>query len=290
VNVTASDGRILHVYQGGDPNGFPVLVHHGTPDNGALFAPHIEDARAQRIRLIGYDRPGYGGSTSSPGRRIGDVAHDVEAILDTLEIERCASWGVSGGGPYVLACAALLPNRIAVAASLAAVAPFDAVGFDWTAGMGESNIVETDATLAGRDELEPLLQTEAAKMRIANAEQVRELLASLLSPVDAAVLTGDLAEYFVESSREALAPGIEGWLEDDLAFVEPWGFDPADIRVPLLLWHGEHDLFVPPTHGRWLAARVPGAEARLSDEDGHLTLFVRRIPQVHAWLLEQADA
>jgi pimeloyl-ACP methyl ester carboxylesterase len=206
----------------------------------------------------------------------------------TPEIDRCGSWGISGGGPHVLACAALLPDRVAAAASLAAVAPYDVDGLDWTAGMGESNIVETNATLAGRAELEPLLEAEAAEMRVAEAEEVRAIMASLLTPVDAAVLTGELAEFFVTCSRDALAPGIEGWVEDDLAFMEPWGFDPADIQVPLLIWHGEHDLFVPPTHGRWLAARVPAAEARISDEDGHLTLATRRVPDVHEWLVARS--
>ncbi|HVA29973.1 MAG TPA: alpha/beta hydrolase [Gaiellaceae bacterium] len=290
MNVTTPDGRTLHVHEGGDPNGFPVLMHHGSPSNGSLFPPHVEDARAQGIRLLGYDRPGYGGSSPSPGRSVGDAARDVEAILDALGIERCASWGISGGGPHVLACAALLPDRIAAAASLAAVAPFDADGLDWIDGMGESNIVEFNATLAGRDVLEQLLEREAADLRAADAEHVLAVLGPLLTPVDAAALTGAYAAYIVESSRDALAPGIEGWVDDDLAFAAPWGFDPVDIGVPLLLWHGDHDLFVPPAHGRWLTARIPGVDARLSGEDGHLTLEAHRVPEVHRWLLERAHA
>jgi pimeloyl-ACP methyl ester carboxylesterase len=290
MNVTTPDGRTLHVHEGGDLDGFPVLMHHGSPSDGSLYAPHVVDARAQGIRLLGYDRPGYGGSSPAPGRNVAAAVRDVETILDALDIERCASWGISGGGPHVLACAALLPDRIAAAASLAAVAPYDADGLDWTEGMGEGNVAEFDATLAGREALVPFLEAEAAAMRGADAVEMQAVLASLLTPVDAAALTGELAEYFVSSTATALAPGIEGWLEDDFAFLAPWGFDPADVRAPLLLWHGAHDRFVPLAHGRWLADRIPGADVRLSDEDGHLTLEVRRIPEVHRWLLDRAGA
>lgn len=288
MNVATPDGRTLHVHDGGDPDGFPVLMHHGSPSDGSLYAPHVDDARAQGIRLLGYDRPGYGGSSPAPGRNIAAAVRDVETILDALDIERCASWGISGGGPHVLACAALLPERVVAAASLAAVAPYGVDGLDWTAGMGESNLAEFDATLAGRDALAALLEEEAASMRAANAEEMRAVLGSLLTPVDAAALTGEFAEHFVASTASALAPGIDGWLEDDVAFLEPWGFDPADIRVPLLLWHGTHDRFVPLAHARWLAGQIPGAEVRLSGEDGHLTLVTLRIPEVHRWLRDRA--
>jgi pimeloyl-ACP methyl ester carboxylesterase len=286
-DVPNQDGRTLRVHEGGDPSGRPVIVHHGTPASGGLFAPHVADAGRRGIRLIGYDRPGYGGSTPHPDRTIGDAARDVEAIADALDLERVAVWGVSGGGPHALACAALLGERIAAAASLAGVAPIDAEGLDWTAGMGESNLAEFAATRAGRDALARHLEGELAGVGEVDAASLVELLSSLLSPPDRAALTGELAEYMLASTREALTAGLDGWIDDDLAFDKPWGFDVEEIDVPVLVWHGAQDLFVPVAHGEWLAARIPGVDARIMDGDGHLTITVERVPAVHEWLVER---
>ena len=144
--VPGPAGRTLGVYEAGDPGGHPVLVHHGTPAHGALFAPWEDDARGKGIRLVGYDRPGYGASSPDPERSVASAAADAAAIADALGIDRFATWGVSGGGPHALACAALLGERVVAVASLAGIAPFDAPGLNWFAGMGESNLVEFGAT------------------------------------------------------------------------------------------------------------------------------------------------
>ncbi|MGI8422025.1 MAG: alpha/beta fold hydrolase [Gaiellaceae bacterium] len=285
--VRRPDGRELAVYEGGDPSGVPVVVHHGTPMSGRLYSRHVEDAVERGIRLIGYDRPGYGGSTPQPGRTVADAAADVEAICDALGLERICSWGISGGGPHVLACAALLPNRVIAAASLASVAPYEAEGLDWLAGMGESNLEEFGATLEGRDALERWLEPEAAELLSATPVELAEAMRSLLSPVDEAALSGAFAEYMVEAARMGIGERLDGWIDDDLAFAEPWGFDVGSIGIPVLLWQGDEDRFVPPGHGAWLVERIPGVEAHLSADDGHLTLIERRVPDVHAWLLER---
>jgi pimeloyl-ACP methyl ester carboxylesterase len=289
-DVRTNDGRTLRVRTAGEPSGLPVLLHHGTPGNGSHFGPTVDDARAQGIRLIAYDRPGYGDSTAFPGRTVADCAQDVEAIVDALGYERLAVWGISGGGPHALACGALLGERVAAVASLASVAPRDAAGLEWTAGMGADNIAEFEATRRGREALEPYLDSQRSQILAGDAEQLREVLQTLLTPVDAAALTGEFAEFLDASAREGLRDGVEGWLEDDLAFFENWAFDVGEVRVPVLLWHGEHDLFVPIAHGRWLAERLPNVDARLSDEDGHLTLGTRRLPEVHAWLAARLQA
>ena len=121
--VRAPDGRTLAIEEAGDPGGRPVLVHNGTPNSRHLYGPAAADAAARGLRLIGYDRPGYGGSTPQPGRTVADCAADVRAICAGLGIDRLAMWGVSGGGPHVLACAALLPDLVTAAASLASLAP-----------------------------------------------------------------------------------------------------------------------------------------------------------------------
>jgi pimeloyl-ACP methyl ester carboxylesterase len=285
-DVTTSDGRTLRVHEGGDPGGLPVLVHHGTPMTGELFAPHAEDAERRGIRLIGYDRPGYGGSTTHEDRSVADAAADVSAIADALGLDRIAVWGISGGGPHALACAALLSDRVVAAASLASVAPADADGLDWSGGMGEANLEEFGATRRGRAALEAYLRGEAAGLLASDAEQLVAALETLLTPVDAAVLSGELAAYLSGCMKDAVR-GIDGWRDDDLAFVRPWGFAVEDIRLPVLLWQGEQDRFVPPAHGEWLASRIPGVDARISADDGHLTLPARRVPEVHAWLMER---
>src|SRR4051812_47682717 len=127
------------MHEAGDPDGLPVVVHHGTPASGLLYDVHVELAREQGIRLIGYDRPGYGPSDRHIGRSVADAASDVSAIADSLGLDRYGSWGISGGGPHVLACAALCDERLVAAASLAAVAPYGAQGLDWLEGVGEEN-------------------------------------------------------------------------------------------------------------------------------------------------------
>jgi pimeloyl-ACP methyl ester carboxylesterase len=281
--VRTPDGRTLAVEIGGDPAGKPVLVHMGTPNSRRLYGPNVADARERGLRLIGYDRPGYGASSPHPGRTVADCAADVRAICATLHIDRLAMWGISGGGPHVLACAALLPGLVAAAASLASLAPYDAEGLDYFAGMGEDNVEDMQLYLKDQDAARAKTESDREKMLSATATDVADSLQSLLTPTDAAVLTGEMAEFLVSSSREGLELSSEGWWEDS-CMLQPWGFSLADISIPVMIMHGRQDRFVPFTHGEWLAKHVPAAEVRLLDDDGHLTLFERRIPEVHAWL------
>jgi pimeloyl-ACP methyl ester carboxylesterase len=286
-DITLADGRTLHVYEAGVGDGQAVIAIYGTPSSGLIYDAHAQDAEARGIRLVTFDRAGYGTSDAKPGRSVGDVAADVAAIADELELEHFAVWGVSGGGPHALACAALLPGRVTAAASLAGVAPYGVDGLDWTAGMGEDNIEEFGASVQGRGPLDTYLRAQAAGLAGATVEDLRVVWASLLTPVDAEIASGPHAVYLMESMRRALALGVDGGLDDDLAFVAPWGFELDEIAVPVLLWQGEQDRFVPFSHGRWLAERIPGVEARLTADDGHLTLMEHRVPDVHAWLLER---
>lgn len=290
LDVALADGRTLHVYDGGDPDGFPLVVHHGTPGSGLLYGPDVEDAKRQGLRLIGYDRAGYGGSSPSPGRTVADVASDIAEVLDQLGIERFASTGGSGGGPHTLALGALLAGRCVAVCSVASPAPWGAEGLDWLEGQGEQNRAEWAAALAGREVLEPHLERDAEELLAASAEQIREVLSTLLSPPDRAVVTGALAEFLHASTAHALSHGIAGWRDDDLAFTRPWGFELGEIEVPVLLWQGVQDLMVPASHGRWLAERIPGVEAHISEEDGHVTIGERRTPEIHAWLLGHAGS
>ena len=278
MNVATPDGRTLRVYDEGDPNGFPVVAHHGTPSNGVLYPPWLTEG----VRLIGYDRAGYGGSARRSGRSVADVAEDIRTTADALGIETFATWGISGGAPHALACAALLPDRVIAAARIAGPAPLGADGLDWFAGQGEGNVVEHNAALAGEETLRPLVEEMYDAMSAGGEASLQAELASLLSGPDVAALTGELAAFLHSSLAGS---GADGWVDDDLAFVSPWGFDVGSIEVPVLIRHGEQDGFVPTSHARWLAGRIPRAEALITAEDGHLTLYGRAIPDVHAWLL-----
>jgi pimeloyl-ACP methyl ester carboxylesterase len=283
--VPGPGNRTLGVHEAGDPAGRPVLVHHGTPAHGALFAPWIEDAHARGIRLIGYDRPGYGVSSPDPDRTVASAAEDVAAIADALGIDRFATWGASGGGPHALATAALLGDRVVAVASVAGVAPFDAPGLNWFAGMGEGNLVEFGAALQGRGTVERFARAQAESMLGGPGAEQADELASLVSGPDAAALAEGFAEYWLGGMPEVFRTGVDGWVDDDLAILRPFGFDMADIDVPVLVWHGRQDRFVPLAHGEWLASAIPGTDVRITGEDGHLTLATRRIPAVHEWLL-----
>ncbi len=286
-SVTTPDGRTLAIEIAGDPQGRPVLVQLGTPNSRRLYGPNVADARERGLKLISYDRPGYGGSTPMPERTIADCATDVRAICDALEAERIAVWGISGGGPHALACAALLGDLVAAVASLASPAPYGADGLDYFAGMGSENAEDFELTIADPAAARAKLERDRLEYLEIEPEQLREAITTLLSPTDRAVLDGELAEYVAACHRDGLAPGGQGWWDDSRAFVEDWGFSVGDISVPLLLLHGREDMFVPFAHGQWLSEHIPGVEACLLDADGHLTLLTNRVPEVHAWLAER---
>jgi pimeloyl-ACP methyl ester carboxylesterase len=267
-------GRALRVVEDGDPDGAPVLVHHGTPGAGTLFGPWVQDAAARGIRLISYHRPGYAESARDPGRSVGSAAQDVAAIMDALGIERFATWGSSGGGTHALACAALLGDRVAACASIASLAP-RADGLDWFAGMGDPSVVR--AAIEG----EPALRARLSQP--AGSDDV----SAVFGPADQAVLERPLGAYFADGFEVGLAGGIDGWVDDELAYVGDWGFDVGDIGVPVQLWQGRQDRMVPYAHGVWLSRRLPRVDVRMSPDDGHITLPERRVGEIHAFLLER---
>ena len=302
--VRTSDGRVLAVEEAGDPAGRPVLVQGGTPGSRLLYGPHARDAAERGLRLIGYDRPGYGGSSPRPGRAVADCAGDVRAICSDLGIDRLAMWGASGGGPHVLACAALLPDLVAAAATLASLAPFDADGLDYFDGMAPENVDDTllyftdEPAARAKTDLDraeilaeaPGDATETADGGATNHEATNHEAAGgsgpALPPVDEAAIADGLGDFFATAMRDGLAPGSDGWWEDN-CLLRPWGFSVADIAVPVLLLHGRQDIFVPFGHGEWLAAHIPGVEARLLDDDGYLSLLQNRVPEVQGWLSDR---
>lgn len=285
--ISTEDGRRLCLVEAGQPDGIPVLVLRGSPHSRLLYDRWVRDAQSRGIRLLGYERPGYGKSTRQPGRTVASAANDVTAIAGALGLKRLLIWGVSGGGPHALACAGLLPHLVAAAAVLGSIAPYPAEGLDYFAGMGEDNVADFKAAIKGGEAHKQAVEASASKLLSAELDTLMQALQSLLSPVDAAVLSTDFANFVLRSVREGIGQSRDGMIDDDIAHIAPWGFELSDIRIPVLLVHGEQDQFVPVSHSKWLACKIRNVETRFLPEDGHLTLSLRRIPEVHAWLLDK---
>ena len=284
--VRTPDGRDLEVMTAGRADAFPFVYITGSP-TAIAEDPAMAKASAERgWRLVGYSRPGFGESTRQPGRTVAGAAADVATILDALGHDRFVVLGWSGGGPHALACAALLPERCAAAASLAGVAPWDAEGLDWGAGMGAENVDEYTLAATHPEKLWDVIEPQAPMLAGVTGPQVAEMLSGLTDEVDRAALTGEFAEVSASNFRRAVINGVGGWHDDDLAFTRPWGFDLTAITVPVSVWQGAHDLMVPFAHGEWLAATIPSAKAHLYPDEGHLSLAAQ-MPRILADLSER---
>ncbi|WP_405997152.1 alpha/beta fold hydrolase [Streptomyces sp. NBC_00829] len=302
VQAPDRDGKLAYE-EWGDPKGYPVFLLHGTPGSRLGPRPLTFDLHKLAIRLIAYDRPGYGDSDRHYGRRVADAAKDVAAIADALEIERYSVVGRSGGGPHALACAALSPGRVASAAAVVTVAPPDAEGLNWLVGMADSNVMTYSMMARHSPDL-----TQVSALLARNADAIRRNPSSLLNSLneempdvdrrvveDAGIRDLLLLNYLSAvgestGSRTELEdpPEPTGWVDDLVSFREPWGFKPEDIEgVPILLWHGEHDVFSPVSHFRWLAERIPGASAVLQPSAAHFAALPA-LPPILAWVRDNA--
>jgi pimeloyl-ACP methyl ester carboxylesterase len=270
-DVDAGDGRRLHAYDTGTGE-LAVFWHHGTPNIGSPPAPLFPASDRLGIRWVSHDRPGYGGSTPRPGRDIASAAGDVARVADALGIERFAVVGHSGGGPHALACAALLPDRVLAVVSGAGLAPFGVNGLDWFAGMSPVGEASLRAAVAGRAEKE--------RFEAANTAEDPGFV-----PADWAALEGPWS-WLGSMVGPAVANGPGALVDDDLAYVSPWGFDPAEVVAPVLLLHGGLDRVVPAAHGRWMAAHLPSADLWLSPDDGHVSILNSAVPALD-WLAER---
>jgi pimeloyl-ACP methyl ester carboxylesterase len=280
IEVGLPDGRVLEAVSEGDPDGVLLVFHHGSPGAAVPFETFDRAAAGRGIHLVTYSRPGFGGSSRREGRRVVDCVPDVAALTDALGAERLVTVGWSGGGPHALACAARLPERVMAAATIAGVAPYDAPDLDWTAGMGEDNQVEYP--MAARDPIAHLewLRPQAEAMATVSPEGIVAAMRTIISEVDEASLSGELGEVMAESFHAAFRHGLWGWRDDDLAFVASWGFSLDEIRVPVRIWQGRHDLMVPFAHGEWLLENVPTASSGLRPEHGHLSLAIGGIGEI----------
>ncbi len=274
--VTTPEGRTLEVLVAGDPEGLPLLFHYGTPTAAVPDPVLHETARDAGLRVITYSRPGYGGSTPRPEPgMVADDVQDSSEVLAALGVTEFVTLGWSGGGPRALGCAALLSAGCRAAATLAGAAPYDADGLDWVAGMAPENVEDFGAAAQGVEAYAALLTKTLPPLFEATADDVAASLGQLVTPVDAAALTGPLAEHLAAALRHAGAQGIIGARDDGIALVTPWGFDVSAIHVPVAVWQGRQDAMVPYEHGVWLAENIPSAHPHLFDDEGHLSLVSR---------------
>lgn len=274
--ISGPDGRTIEVLTAGDPGGYPLLFHNGSPSAVAADATMDRAAAQAGLRFVTLSRPGYGTSTPRPAPgRYGDDVIESLAVLDHLGIDKFVTAGWSGGGPRALACAALLPQRCRAAATVAGVAPYHAEGLDWFDGMAAENHAEYHAAEQGPQVYEEFVTEHLLPVLAATPDQVADAMGGLVTPVDKAFVTDEFADWLSRTMNHAGAQGAVGVRDDGIAAVSPWGFDLADIRVPVAVWQGRQDAMVPYAHGEWLASHIPGAHAHLFDDEGHVSLVAR---------------
>lgn len=271
--VQVGDSRVLDVLQTGPLDLPVVLAHHGTPSTATFWLDWAEPLEQAGLRLVAYSRPGYAGSTRHPGRRVADAATDAVGLLDALGVRTAVHLGYSGGCPHALAVGALAPERCAGVVTVAGVVPFDADGVDFTEGMGQENVEEFGAAAAGRAAVDAWMAEHGLQMLGADADEVAEAFGDLVDNTDRAVLADGWAAGVAAEFHRVAEGGTAGWADDDIAFVSPWGFDPADVSVPVTLLHAGRDRMAPVSHSRWMAQRITHADYHEVADQGHLALL-----------------
>jgi pimeloyl-ACP methyl ester carboxylesterase len=289
IEVASRHGHSLAFEVWGAPRGYPVFLLHGTPGSRNGPRPRASVLYRLGIRLICYDRPGYGLSGLHRGRSVADAVLDVLAIADELDLDAFSIVGRSGGGPHALACAASekLQTRLRSVAVLVSLAPADADGLAWYNGMCGSNAEEYTAAS------DPAVTESVAKDLIERARHIQEdpefllrfLHPELTEPDRRVVEDVGIRRLLTDTYTEALRCGADGWIDDVLAFRKPWGFRLSAIRTPTLLWHGQDDVFSPVAHTRWLVSQIPVEYCTVELQPGAAHFdAVEVLPRVLAWL------
>jgi pimeloyl-ACP methyl ester carboxylesterase len=259
--LTAGGGRVLRYCCYGPADGLPVVSLAGTPGTRWERPDVISAFERAGLRVVVPDRPGYGGSTRQPGRTVADVAADVQMIADAHGWPRFAVTGFSGGSPHALACAALLAGRVICCAAVAAPVPASAAGAVFFAGRTPGQTEDFRLALRG----EPALLRAYLQARASDA--MAQFEADGPAPPSGPAHTSSCAsgQPAADPGRTAriramFLGGLDGWVDDDIALVRPWGFDLASISVPVSIWHGTRDTRVPRAHTDWLLAHLPSAQ------------------------------
>jgi pimeloyl-ACP methyl ester carboxylesterase len=278
-DVRLADGRTVHAFDSGvtDAADITVVWHHGSPQTGALLEPLLAAAAERNIRMLSYGRPSYGGSSPQPGRTVASAAADVAQVADAHGITQYAVMGASGGGPHALACAALSPQRVTGAVSIAGLAPL----------AGSSSPTDTNEWLYGMASpggLRSALDGREARAHYAASDAFDP---ESFTDADWAALAEGWTSLGADVARSEQF-GSDGLIDDDVAFVSPWGFDLAQITAPVLIVQGGQDRVVPPTHSMWLLNGCRYAELWLRPRDGHISVL-DACPVALDWLRVNAE-
>jgi pimeloyl-ACP methyl ester carboxylesterase len=282
-HVFEGDRRIEYcLYNRGEAR--RAVFQYGTPGTRRLSPMLIEAARSAGFELLVIDRPGYGGTGRWPGRGVVDVVADVRVVVGKLGWNAFVVWGGSGGAPHALAIAAKLADQVTACASVVGLAPYDSSGFDWYAGMSPGNVKEFQAAAQGEETYRPLVErlaAEAIESLVAGGVQVADDYH--LPEVDRRALAARRAEEgFLDRMRLAYVDGIDGWIDDCLAFTRPWGFDVSAVTTRTSIWYGTEDVLASQDHHEYLLSHIPGAERhRLAG--GHV-LTRDHLSAIYAWL------
>jgi pimeloyl-ACP methyl ester carboxylesterase len=284
--VQSGADRTLAVSEWGKPDGFPVFVMHGTPGSRLGVAPRSTLLYQLGIRLIAYDRPGYGQSTRDEGRAVRDAASDVAAVADWLGLDTFAVIGRSGGGPHALACAAVMPDRVTRAAAMVSLAPQVgplSMGVSWTEGMGPDNVDAYARAARGVEAISADVTARSSSIRADPNILIRQLIAEGHYADQRVIADAGIRRVLRDSYQEAFHQSGDGWIDDLVAFNCDWGFLVTDISVPVLLWHGRDDIFSPVQHSVWLDQHIPDTELRLEHGKAHLDAM-SALPDLLPWL------
>ncbi len=267
------DGRELEILDNGINSDSAIVFHHGTPGHASMWTDWLESAASAGIRAIAYSRAGYGTSDRHPGRSVISINSDIAQILDGKNIDKFVSIGWSGGGPHCLANT-LEPRNVG-AISLAGVGAYGVDDLDFLEGMGPENHDEFGAALKGEAVIDKWMQDNAGSMKSVTGAEIREAFGGLIGDADKAVLEGEAADHMAASMRSALAVSFDGWIDDDLVFIKPWGFDLRSITKPVFIWQGDDDFMVPHAHSYWLEKHIPTATLSFKSGEGHISLGIK---------------
>ena len=268
--VTLSDGRKLELKIAGEPQSSAIVFHHGTPGASNTWTSLMDEVERLGGFTFSYSRPGYGQSDRHEGRTVLDNASDISEVLDLLGITKIVSIGWSGGGPHALADSTLPQSQGVI--SIAGVGAYGADDLDFLEGMGEENHVEFGAAVKGPAAIEEWMKQYSPDIATVTADQIIEAFGGLIGEADKKALLEGAAEETAASYRKSLEVSYHGWLDDDLAFVQPWGFDITKISVPVELWQGNDDFMVPHAHGYWLEKQIPSSKFIFVPGEGHISL------------------
>lgn len=268
--VPLPDGRRLGFAEFGRPHGKPILWFHGTPGARRQIPPAARLAAQDRgIRLIGIDRPGVGDSTAHLYPSFLAWAYDIEAVADRLGLERFGLIGLSGGGPYVLACASALPERVVAGAVLSGVAP--ALGPEAAPGGVVRLAAQVEPLLKHFHEPLGVLLTALVWGLRPLASPVFNLVMRVSPVADQAIFARpEIKAMFLDDLLHGSRRGLRAPVYDLLLFGRLWGFQLRDIQVPIRFWHGDADPLVPLEHGEHQAKLVPNSELHVRPGESHL--------------------